>query len=118
MKLIIAGSRTVDHGAAYDAIESALSDVDSPITEIVSGGARGVDRIGERWARKHGFTVKPFVPDWSQGKQAGIVRNIAMGKYADRLLAIWDGKSSGTKQMIDWMRMYGKPVQVITLATR
>ena len=59
--------------------------------------------------------IRRFLPAWSEGRQAGIIRNIEMGKYADRLLAVWDGESHGTKQMIDWMRLYGKPVTVITM---
>lgn len=118
-KLIIAGSRSIAGQKAYDAIESALSDCNFQITEIVSGFARGVDQTGERWARAYGLSIKRFFPDWQRfGKGAGIARNIEMGKYADRLLAIWDGKSHGTKQMINWMKMYGKPVQIVLLADK
>jgi YspA, cpYpsA-related SLOG family len=113
MKLIIAGSRGISGQRAYSLIEEALKDRDFDISEVVSGGARGVDVVGERWARDHGFRIKRFTPDWSRGKHAGMLRNIQMGKYADRLLAIWDGLSPGTKAMVDFMRLYGKPVRVI-----
>lgn len=75
-----------------------------------------LDQTGHRWAQAHDFPVVHFFPSWDRfGKSAGVARNIEMGKYADRLLAIWDGESRGTKQMIDWMQMYGKPTQVVTL---
>jgi hypothetical protein len=70
--------------------------------EIVSGGARGADKLGERWAEEQHIPVKLFIPDWEGlGKGAGFSRNIEMAEYADVLLAFWDGESRGTKHMID-----------------
>jgi hypothetical protein len=111
MKLIIAGSRTIDWRLALQRIEENLPA--AGVTQVVSGGARGVDHAGEQWARIHEIGLVRFLPDWvAHGKQAGILRNIEMGKYADALLAVTTG-SKGTEHMIDWMRMYGKPVTVI-----
>lgn len=98
MKTIIAGSRGIQY---LDAIEEAVRRSGYTITELVSGGARGVDRLGEQWARKNGVPIKLFLPEWdSVGKSAGFVRNLAMAEYADALIAIWDGKSNGTRHMI------------------
>jgi hypothetical protein len=111
--LVIAGSRSIDPRAAYDAIESALAATDYTIREIVSGTARGVDAAGELWAHRHNFPVRRFPADWKTfGKRAGVMRNVDMARHADRLLAIWDGESRGTGHMVSAMRALGKPVQI------
>lgn len=103
MKTIIAGSRTINN---YNIVKSAIekvvnSDDGWTITEIVSGGAKGIDSLGERWAKNNDIPIKRFVADWEQyGKAAGPIRNTLMAKYSDCLIAIWDGKSRGTSHMI------------------
>ena len=121
MKLIIAGSR--DFNDIRLALSSFLefsneitseTGVTEPIREIVSGGARGADRVGEDIARMCHIQVKQFIPDWNGlGKRAGFVRNAEMGDYADALLAFWDGKSKGTKSMIDYATKKGLVVKVV-----
>lgn len=81
--------------------------------EIVSGTARGADRLGERFAHEFGCKLKQFPADWSKGRQAGMLRNIEMGNYADALVAFWDGKSRGTKFMIDYAKKKKLKVKVI-----
>ena len=101
MKLLIAGSRSISD---YDLIDFSIkrSGYVHDIIEIVSGSTRGVDRLGEVWANNRGIIVTQFIPDWaSQGKKAGILRNIEMVKYADAAVIIWDGESRGTKHTID-----------------
>ncbi len=84
-------------------------------TEIVSGKARGADRLGEMFAVEHGYPVKYFPANWElHGKRAGPLRNIEMAEYADELIAFWDGKSRGTKHMIDEATKKGLKVNVIT----
>lgn len=97
MKTIIAGSRTITD------IDEALNNFnDWTITEVVSGCARGVDKLGEVWATTNNIPIKRFPADWNNlGKSAGYVRNHQMADYAEALIAIWDGKSKGTKHMID-----------------
>jgi hypothetical protein len=100
MKTIVAGSREItDYQLVWDAIYSCPW-----ITEIVSGGARGVDLLGEKAAASFGIPVKVFPvtsADWEKfGKAAGIMRNQQMAEYADALIAIWDGESTGTWNMI------------------
>lgn len=112
MKLIIAGSRSINYsvGIIRAAIDSSNYD---NITEVVSGTANGVDKLGEKWAEQHGILVKRFPADWDQyGKSAGFKRNIEMAKYADALVAVWDGESRGTLRMINTMNAEGKPVFV------
>jgi len=115
MKLIIAGSRTIE--PTYQLLLSLLDHFKIIPSEIVSGGARGVDESGEMYANLHELPCKYFLSNWEQhGKSAGFKRNLEMAKYADALLAIWDGKSKGTKHMMDIMYDYGKPVYMVVLS--
>jgi hypothetical protein len=99
MKTIIAGSRTITDMAH---ISEAVDESGFEITEVVSGCADGVDKLGEEWADWMGLPVKRFPADWKQyGKSAGYQRNEEMARYADALIAIWDGSSKGTAHMID-----------------
>ena len=108
MKVIIAGSRTLHGPVDKAAVNSCFV-----ITEVVSGGAVGVDRAGEQWAKQFNIPVKVFPAKWdTDGKAAGIYRNIEMAEYADALIAIWDGKSRGTLHMITSMVNKKKPVYV------
>lgn len=110
MKVIIAGPRTLEE---YELIEQAVVESGFEVTEEVSGTAKGADRLGELWAATHDVPVKQFPADWNNhGKAAGPIRNKQMGVYADALIAVWDGKSKGTKNMIDTMRKLKKPVYV------
>ena len=110
MKTIIAGSRGIND---YSIVRQAILESRFEITEIVSGGAYGVDTLGERYARENNIPIKRFLPDWNKyGKKAGILRNQEMGDYADALIAIWDGKSRGTKFMIDYAKKKGLRVFV------
>jgi hypothetical protein len=128
MKLIIAGSRGLflkdeDISRAVEAFIIAnpktTIDLDSPIqsylTEIVSGKARGIDQLGEAWARAREIPVKEFPADWDMhGKIAGVIRNREMAEYADGALVLWDGKSRGSQNMYGTMRRLGKPALCIT----
>jgi hypothetical protein len=72
------------------------------ITEVFSGGARGIDLAGELWANTctPPIPIRRFIPDWNGlGKIAGFVRNAEMATYADALILIWDGMSSGSANM-------------------
>lgn len=112
MKVIIAGSRTIKDASYIEAcIVEAIAKNKIDVTEVVSGGADGVDRIGERWARKNDILIRYFLPHWEiYGKSAGPIRNAEMARHGDILIAIWDGKSSGTASMIKEMEKLHKPV--------
>lgn len=99
MKVIIAGSRTITD---MRFIEAAIRESGFNITEVVSGAANGVDKLGARWAVRRGIPVKQFRAAWNiyGFKEAGPIRNEQMARYADALIAIWDGKSKGTAHMI------------------
>jgi hypothetical protein len=98
MRVIIAGSRTITD---MDLLESAIIESGFDISEVVCGGARGVDELGKQWAKKSRLPYKLFPAKWQlHGKQAGFIRNTEMSKYAEALIALWDGSSKGTKHMI------------------
>ena len=123
MKLIIAGSRDLwvtslwlDHTLVnfvpgYDSTET--------ISEIVSGGAMGVDSCGELYASDHGLPIKRFDPAWAiHGKAAGPIRNREMAEYADALFLIWNGESKGSASMKREMQKLGKPIYEVILRKR
>lgn len=111
MKVIIAGSRDITD---YNIILKAIENADFNITEIVSGCARGVDRLGERFANDCNLVIHKFPADWNgpHKKAAGFVRNAEMANFADALIAIWDGKSPGTKNMIELARKNNLKIHV------
>ena len=69
------------------------------ISEIVSGGCRGIDLAGEQFASDYDIPVKRFLPDWSIGKAAGPIRNKQMAEHSDALILVWDGRSKGSASM-------------------
>lgn len=103
MKVIIAGSRDLaDMATVERAVEQAYETRGIAISQVVSGNARGVDKLGEQWADKRKIPVAVFPADWNKfGNSAGVRRNVEMAQYADALIAVWDGKSRGTKHMIE-----------------
>ena len=101
--VIIAGSRTIQDKSKLLSI-IANDDFCQWMDELVHGGAEGVDTIAEEIVREdwENTEVTVFEPDWDKhGKAAGPIRNKEMAEYADKLLAIWDGESSGTRDMIE-----------------
>ena len=110
MRVVIAGSR--DGGFGVEDVAAAVTASGFPVSEVVSGAARGVDRLGELWARDRHIRVVRFPADWRRGRGAGYRRNREMAAYADALVALWDGESRGTRHMIREMRRSGKPVSV------
>jgi hypothetical protein len=109
MKLIIAGGRDVTEFSFLKAalMESGYWKQYGKSIEVVCGMAKGADLLGKKFAEKNGLVVYPFPADWeTYGNRAGPIRNAEMGAFAKKhegaLLALWDGKSKGTKNMIDW----------------
>lgn len=100
MRTIIAGSRSIITYKEVDAVIRSCPWVNE-ITVILSGTARGVDKLGERYAEYNNITVEQYPADWSLGKQAGYLRNVEMANNADALITIWDGSSPGTTHMLN-----------------
>ena len=111
VEIIIAGSRTF---FSYDIVRQevgayllTIDDYQNNV-EIISGGAKGTDQLGEEFARRNSLKLKVFPADWDKwGRQAGYIRNEDMAHYAFKggnkavLFAFWDGCSNGTKHMIN-----------------
>ena len=110
MKTIIAGSRTIVDKIF---IKKAIRNSKFIITEIVSGGARGVDSIAIEIAKEWSIEYVVFPAQWNiYGKSAGFIRNKQMAEYSDALIAIWDGESRGTLNMIETASKFGLEIFV------
>ena len=115
MKLIIAGSRTFTD---YQLLCQALAPDRHRITQVITGGARGADQLGYRWAWKHAVKHQLYRAAWARfGKSAGIRRNQQLAQAGDVLVAFWDGQSPGTRPIIGCMQQLGKPVVVVRVDT-
>lgn len=122
-RVIIAGGRDfTDHQKGFKHLDKILMNLKD--IEVVCGEAKGADTVGKKWAESRGYTVKSFIPDWEgQGRAAGHIRNREMAEYAaekdsdgnDRgyLVAFWDGKSKGTKGMIEAAEKLGLKIRVV-----
>lgn len=105
MRIIIAGGRNINNETQ---VWRGIYLSGFFISEVVSGMAKGVDTIALEVAKKLEKPVKKFPANWDKyKKRAGYLRNVEMAKYADGLIAIWDGKSKGTKMMIDIAKKEG-----------
>lgn len=112
-RVIIAGGRDfTDYGFLVETMDYLLSEVNESIT-VVCGKARGADTLGEQYAKERGYSVKYFPADWDRyGKAAGYIRNEEMAENADALVAFWDGKSRGTRNMIEIAKERGLRIRV------
>ncbi len=111
MKLLIVGSREITD---FD----ISGYVPEGVELIISGGASGVDTIAEKYADKHRISKLILHPNYSKyGKGAPIVRNKQMVDIVDRAIIIWDGKSRGTAQTIEYAKKVGLDYVLINLNT-
>jgi hypothetical protein len=109
MRVIVAGSRSFKD---YELLCKTLDEME--ITSIISGGARGADRLGERYAKERGIPLEQYPAQWDRyGNQAGFIRNVEMAENADTLVAFWDGFSGGTLHMITVAKERGLQVKVV-----
>lgn len=115
-RVIIAGGRAFDD---YDLLQThCLSILKDRITSdrviIVSGGAKGTDALGQRFAHEHGLDLEIHPADWKKnGKAAGPIRNAEMADVANALIAFWDGRSRGTKSMIELSKRKGLAISCV-----
>lgn len=112
-RVIIAGGRDFDdYEMLSETMNLLLSNIVVPIT-VVCGMAKGADLLGWRYALERGFQIDKFPAEWDKyGKRAGYIRNEQMAQNADALVAFWDGKSRGTKNMIELARKHGLAVRI------
>lgn len=110
MKFAVIGSRTIH-------VADLGKYLPEGCTEIVSGGAIGVDRSAAEFAAKNALKLTEFLPQYDKyGRGAPIQRNKQVVEYADAVLAFWDGKSKGTFSVIQYCEKTGKPCTVILLS--
>lgn len=109
MKVAVIGSRnlTIDNIGDYLPKET---------TEIVSGGAKGIDTSAREYALANSIKLTEFLPNYAKYKRgAPLKRNVQIVEYSDVVIAFWDGKSKGTKFVIDNCNKMGKEVTVIMI---
>lgn len=106
MRTAIIGSR----GLTVSDLDKYLPD---GTNEIVSGGAKGIDSCAKEYALSHGLPITEFLPEYEKyGRSAPLKRNLEIIKYADIVLAFWDGRSKGTKYVIDNCKKTGVEVRI------
>lgn len=117
MRTIIAGSRNITtYKTVLKAIRKAVEIANIRPTCIISGGANGVDALGEKFAREFEFPYEIYQAQWDKyGRRAGFIRNEEMAKVSDALIAIWDGCSFGTEHMIKLAEKYGVKTYVYNI---
>jgi|SRR5579864_3963802 len=114
VKTIIAGSRNAQ--VTMKQLMDAIQQSGFPITEVVSGNSGNVDKLGEQWAKAMKLPITQFNAAWqAYGSSAGPRRNRQMAAYADALIALWDGKSRGTLNMIKEATKHELSVYVINI---
>lgn len=116
MKIAIIGSRTFNN---YELLRQSLDEfsfeANADISLIVSGGAKGADSLGERYAQENDIETLIFLPDWKKhGKGAGFVRNQLIIDNSDFVIAFWDGKSKGTLSSINIAKKQKKGIRIVT----
>lgn len=111
-KIVIAviGTRSFSNTKLLDKI---LSEYLGVISQLVSGGADGADKMGARWARKQGIETKIFEPNHKKYKHAYHHRNRLIAEASDLIIAFWNGSSTGTKYTIDYAKRLGKEVRIV-----
>ena len=109
MKVAVVGSRNLE-------VKNLGDYLPAEVTEIVSGGAKGVDTSAREYAKEHGIKLTEFLPEYSRYKRgAPLKRNIQIVEYADMVLAFWDGQSRGTKYVIDYCKEHEIPLKIYTV---
>jgi hypothetical protein len=110
LRTIIAGSRSI---TAPGSLERAIQNSGFSIGTVISGTARGVDQLGEAWARRNSVRLEQCPADWGKyGRSAGYIRNQRMVDTAEAAIVVWDGRSRGSQHTIGIARKKGIPVYV------
>lgn len=112
MKLAIIGGRSFSD---YNLVKSTITQYfHQNITEIISGGAIGADRLGAKYAKENNIKLTEFIPNWDlYGKRAGFIRNEDIVKNSDTVLAFWDSESKGTANSLSTAKRLKKTTIII-----
>lgn len=113
MKVAIIGSRNVNLHSITDFIPEKIAGL---MTEIITGGAVGIDTLALEYARENNIKATIFKPEYEKYKRgAPLIRNCLIVDASDLVIAIWDGKSRGTKYTIDYAEKIGKETKIYIL---
>ena len=115
-RIVIAGCRDyTNYDEAKKHIDFCIQNLKNAYDLVfLSGGCRGADTLGEKYAKENGYKIERHPADWGKfGKSAGPKRNREMADAADYIICFWDGKSRGTKTMIEFAKKYNKPLKII-----
>lgn len=115
--ICVTGSRGYENYRVMDETMKAQG-INKDIDKIISGEARGVDRMVKQWAKDNGVLHVTHYADWDKyGKAAGPKRNVIMVGQATEVIAFWDGKSRGTRNCINQAWQMRLPTVLITEIT-
>lgn len=115
MRVVVAGCRDYEnYGEAKEFIGACLAELQAETPVIfLSGGCRGADKLGERYAEESDIPTERYPADWKRyGRAAGPKRNEAMVNAADLVICFWDGASKGTASLLSYAAKCGKPVKI------
>lgn len=116
-KVLIAGGREFnDYDLLKKQCDLILKDVARRDTiVVVSGGARGADKLGEKYANEKGYTIEQYIPDWNGplGKGAGFARNKQMVDVANGVIVFWDQASKGTGHTVELAKAKNIPLRIV-----
>ncbi|MBQ8249486.1 MAG: DUF2493 domain-containing protein [Clostridia bacterium] len=106
MKVAVVGSRTLT-------IDNLGSYLPSETTEIVSGGAKGIDTCAREYATANNIKLTEFLPEYERyGRAAPLARNKKIVEYAEVIVVFWDGKTNGTKMILEYCEKRGKTAYI------
>ena len=114
-RVVVAGCRNYNnYEQAREYIDLCIKNIRKEYTLIfVSGCCRGADMLGEQYAKENGYRIERYPADWMKyGRSAGHKRNKVMADISDYIICFWDGKSKGTKAMIEYCNQIGKPLKI------
>ena len=108
MRVLVAGSRSITDPAI---VHKAILDSGFAITTLISGMARGVDRLADAWAKANSIPVSRYYANWNEhGRAAGMIRNRAMVEQAEAAVIVWDRVSAGTRHTIGLVKQKAIPI--------
>jgi hypothetical protein len=112
MKVLVCGGRDFDDAELVDEVLNRIN-LDTPITWMVDGAARGADSLAYGWASARRIPTTRFFADWDRfGKSAGYRRNEEMAKWGPDLVVAFPG-GRGTQHMIDIAQRYNIRVYIV-----
>lgn len=114
-RIVVAGSRNFNNwNLAKEFIDFCIRRIKNEHTLVfMSGCCKGADKLGERYATENGYKIEYYPVNWDKyGKSAGPKRNEIMAEKCDFVICFLDGKSNGTKSMINYSKKYNKPLRI------